>query len=155
MSKVIAITGPTGAGKTSVAEALTKKLSTFVNIDADHLKHMNPNAFTRIVKSDGEEDWPYSSWGLLGENVALLTNNFLKHGYDVVINGWLEVESWKEIDKQININHRIILLPDIETNKQRDAGRTEQVKMGEKAVERGHKYFSSTDYYNNFTRLES
>lgn len=152
---IIAITGPTGAGKTTVAETLAKYQKSFVNIDVDPLKHMNPNAFTRVVNEDGEEDWPYDAWGLLGENIALLAQNYLEHGHDVVINGWLEVESWQEIETQIRIDHKILLLPDIETNKKRDDGRTEEVKMGEKAVLRGQDYFKTNVYYRNFTVIDT
>ena len=152
---IIAITGPTGAGKTTIAEALTKKLTNSVNIDVDPIKHMNPNAFTKVIDDDGEEDWPYSAWGLLGENIALLAENYMKHGHDVIINGWLEVESWQEIEKRQKIDYKILMLPDIETNKNRDAGRTQEVKMGEKAVLRGHEYFKTTDYYQGFIVIDS
>ena len=73
--KVIAITGPSGAGKTTVSELLTKRNKSFANIDVDHLKHMNPNAFTKLVDADGDEDYPYSAWELLGKNVALLAQS--------------------------------------------------------------------------------
>lgn len=104
---------------------------------------------------DGEEDWPYSAWGLLGENIALLAENYMKHGHDVIINGWQEVEAWQEIEKRITIDHKVLLLPDIEINKKRDEGRTKEVKMGEKAVLRGHDYFKTTDHYQDFIVIDS
>jgi len=97
--KIIVITGPSGAGKTTVSEFLAKTNRTFANIDVDHLKHMNPNAFTRIVDVDGDEDFPYSAWELLGKNVALLAQSFIDNQLDVIINGYLEVEAWQEIEK--------------------------------------------------------
>lgn len=155
MSKIIALTGPSGVGKNTIAEAITKQLENFVHIDADYVKHMNPNAFTKIIDADGGENWEYSAWGLLGENIALLTKNFMEHGYDVIINGWVEVETWVEIEKLIKINHRILLLPEIDVNIARDAGRPEQMRMGEKAIHRGHDYFTSNKYFESFTKIDT
>jgi guanylate kinase len=152
---IIAITGPSGAGKTSVAELLVKRFKNSVNIDVDPLKHMNPNAFIKVINDKGEEDWPYLAWGLLGENTALLVENYIKHGHDVIINGWLEVEAWLEIEKRIKIDHKILLMPEIRVNIERDAGRTEEVKMGERAVLRGRDYFKSTSYYHDFVVLDT
>ena len=126
-----------------------------MNIDVDPIKHMNPNAFTRLTNEDGDEDWPYSAWGLLGENIALLAKNYLEHGYDVIINGWLEVEAWQEIEKRIKIDHKVLLMPEIAINIERDAGRTEEIKMGEKAVARGQDYFNNTNYYADFNKIDT
>jgi len=152
---IIAITGPAGSGKTTVAEKLAKELKKIVNIDADHIKHMNPGAFAKVTDKDGNEDWPYSAWGLVGENIAILAENFMSHGYDVIINGWLEVEAWKEIEKRIKLDHKLLLLPDEDTNILRDDGRTDEVKMGELAVKRGRKYFDSEPYYSDFIKLDT
>jgi thymidylate kinase len=153
--KIIAITGPAGSGKTTIAEQLTKQLKSFVNIDVDHVKHMNPNAFKKVIDEDGEDDWPYSAWRLLGENIALLAKNFLDHGNDVIINGYLEVESWQEIEKHITIDYKFLLLPTLEVNIQRDAGRTDEVKMGPKAVKKGQNYFRTAEFYNDFIRIDT
>ena len=152
---IIAITGPTGAGKTTVAEGLVKLHTNRVNIDVDHIKHMNPNAFKRKVDEDGDEDFPYSGWKLLGENVGLLTSNFNARGYDVIINGYLEVAAWVEIEKVVKIDYKLLLLPDLEKNKKRDASRTSEIKMGEKAVKRGRDYFKKTDYYESFIKVDT
>ena len=155
MTKVIAITGPSGVGKTTVAKTLTKKDKNFVNIDVDDIKHMNPNAFKKVIDKDGEADWPYSEWELVGENTAILANNFLKHGYDVIINGYLEVEAWRQIQKHLTLDNSFLLLPDVETNILRDAERTDEVKMGEKAVKRGQQYFMDETFYDGFTKLDT
>jgi adenylate kinase family enzyme len=155
MSQVIAITGPAGSGKTNVSEQLTKQLKSFVNIDVDHLKHMNPNAFTKVIDEDGEEDWPYSAWELLGENIALLAKNFLNHGNDVIINGYLEVESWQEIEKNISIDYKFLLLPKLEVNIQRDDNRTEEIKMGSKAIKKHQELFRKTEFYDDFIKINT
>mgnify|MGYP003591616781 FL=1 len=42
---VLAITGPTGSGKSTVSEKLAKQIDRCVNIDADHIKHMIVSGF--------------------------------------------------------------------------------------------------------------
>jgi len=155
MPKIIAITGPSGAGKTTIAEEFTKRNKSFSNIDVDHLKHMNPNAFTKIIDEDGDEDFPYSAWGLLGKNVALLAQSFLDSGLNVIINGYLEVESWQEIEKLLKLDHKFLLLPDEATNIKRNSQRTKEVKMCEKAVRLGQKYFRKTEFYEDFITLDT
>jgi Trm5-related predicted tRNA methylase len=97
----------------------------------------------------------YSGWGLVGENIALLAKNFVSHGFNVVINGYLDVESWQEIEKRLDIDSKVLLLPDAEINIDRDAKRNEDVKMGEQAVREGRKYFNTTSYYQDFIKIDS
>lgn len=153
--KVVAITGPSGAGKTTVSEFLAKTNKTFANIDVDHLKHMNPNAFTKVVEENGYVDYPYSAWELLGKNVALLAQSFIDNQLDVIINGYLEEESWREIEKNIKLDNKFLLLPEESINIIRDNSRTDEIKMGEKAVKRGQEYFKNTRYYSDFTLLDT
>jgi adenylate kinase family enzyme len=42
---VLAITGPAGAGKSTVGEKIAKSFRRCVNIDADHIKHMIVSGF--------------------------------------------------------------------------------------------------------------
>jgi tRNA uridine 5-carbamoylmethylation protein Kti12 len=73
---VIAITGPTGSGKTTIGEKLAKRLERCVNIDTDHLKHMVPSGFYEDPESPSGKS--YSEWGLLGDTAGLMVANYLK-----------------------------------------------------------------------------
>lgn len=132
-----------------------KRNKSFANIDVDHLKYMNPNAFTKVVNEDGTEYFPYSAWELLGKNVATITQNFIDSGLNVIINGYLEVEAWVKIEKHIDINHKFLLLPDEPTNIVRDGQRTKEIKMGEKAVKRGQKHFKEERFFINFELIDT
>lgn len=59
---VLAITGPTGAGKSTVGESVAKKLEHCVNIDADHIKHMLVSGFyVDEANPDDPKGWVFVS----------------------------------------------------------------------------------------------
>lgn len=119
---VLAITGPTGSGKSTVAEKIAKKLDNCVNIDADHIKHMLVSGFYKDDTNPG--GWSFNQWGLVGDSIGLLAANFQIEGYKVIINGYIDEPAWTNIQKQVTITHKVLLLPDVSTVTQRDAGRS-------------------------------
>lgn len=153
---VLAITGPSGAGKSTVGERLAKKLNQCANIDADHIKHMIVSGFY-YDKNNAEDDsgWGFNEWALVGESIGLLANNFQGHGYDVIINGYIDQPAWDEIEKLSHITHKILLLPSVDTAKKRDLGRREDVRQGEAAVERHHVRFSTNNFFKDFIKLDT
>ena len=46
-------------------------------------------------------------------------------------------------------------MPELETIITRDAGRTAEVKMGEDTVRTHYEYFSISDYFNEFAKLDT
>ena len=58
---VLALTGPAGSGKSTVAEKVAKLSDRCVNIDADHIKHMIIGGF---YKDDSAGGWGFNQWGL-------------------------------------------------------------------------------------------
>jgi hypothetical protein len=154
MSKfVIAITGPTGSGKTTIGERLAKRLERCVNIDTDHLKHMVPSGFYRDSTNPG--GWSYSEWSLLGNNAGLLASNYLKNGFSVIINGYINLVAWEQIEEQVKFSHRFMLMPDLEILKKRDSGRLAEIVMGSKSVEAHHDYFNTEKFFSSFTKVDS
>ncbi len=144
-TKIIAITGPSGAGKTTVAEKLAKQYEKCVHIDVDLVKHFIVTGFIYGPKSAGA-----AQWKLLGTNVGQLAKNFAMQGYLVIVNGYMEKSSRTEIDKFIEFSNKILLLPSVEENIKRDKGRTKEVRMGSKAVKTGQKYFRENGFYSDF-----
>lgn len=150
---VLAITGPTGSGKSTVAEKLAKQIDRCVNIDADHVKHMIVSGFYKDGNNPG--GWGFNQWGLVGDSIGLLAANFLKEGYKVIINGYIDEPAWTNIQKQITLTHKVLLLPHLDTVTQRDAGRNEDVRMGDKVVAVHHTHFSNDDFLQDFIKLDT
>lgn len=147
---ILAITGPTGSGKSTTASRLAKEISQCVNIDADVVKHMIVNGF--IYGSDPEG---IPQWELLGTNIGMLAKNFRDAGYNVIINGYINEPAWKSIQKHVTLDHKVLLLPHIETVTERDAGRREDYQMGAEAIQEHHDYFSSSSFYDDFVKIDS
>lgn len=147
---ILAITGPTGSGKTTTASELAKQIDTCVNIDADTLKHMIVTGFIY-----GDSAAGVSQWELLGTNIGILANNFQEAGFNVIINGYINEPAWKNIQKHVTLTHKVLLLPHPETITLRDAGRHEEIQMGADAIKEHHEYFSNTPFYKSFTIVDS
>ncbi len=107
---VIAITGPAGSGKTTVADKLAKQLDRCVNIDADHIKHMIVSGFFFELNPDGTKKWGFNQWELVGDSIGLLAHNFQESGYSIIINGYLDEPAWEHIAKHVHFTHKFLLL---------------------------------------------
>jgi cytidylate kinase len=151
MSFVLAITGPAGSGKSTVAKEVAKLVKQCVNIDVDYVKHFIVNSFVY----DHSSNEGIEQWKLLGDNIGLLTNNFLKSGYNVIINGFLDESAWIEVERHISITHKVILLPDIDISIQRDGERHEDYIMGEEIVKAHRDQFSNSGFYKNFIKIDT
>ncbi|MEI8188080.1 MAG: hypothetical protein WCG30_04020 [Candidatus Saccharibacteria bacterium] len=150
---VLAITGPTGSGKSTIGEKIAKEFELCVNIDADHIKHMIVSGFYNDSANAG--GWSFSQWGLVGDSIGLLASNFANEGYSVVINGYIDEPAWTNIEKLIAIDYKILLLPELEIIVGRDSGRNEEIAMGEASVRQHHEAFSTNSFYQNFHKLDT
>jgi nucleoside-triphosphatase THEP1 len=152
----MAITGPTGAGKSTVGEAVAKRLERSVNIDADHIKHMIVSGFyVNKVNPQDSKGWGFSEWGLVGESIGLLAKNFLSQDYNVIINGYIDEPAWDAIENQVRIDFKVLLLPQVDMTISRDAGRVEDVRMGDETVREHHKHFLYDQYFHDFITLDT
>jgi len=150
---VLAITGPAGAGKSTIGEKLAKRLEKCVNIDADHIKHMIVSGF--YIDENYPGGWGFSEWDLAGESIGLLAQNFRKHGFSVIINGYIDTSGWENIEKITSITYKVLLLPHSDTAIVRDAGRNEDMQQGEASIRRHHEHFSTSEFFNDFTKIDS
>ena len=150
---VLAITGPAGSGKSTIGEKLAKQLEHCVNIDADHIKHMIVSGFYK--NEDNPAGWGFNQWELVGDSIGLLAANFLKEGYDIVINGYIDEPGWRSIQKRITFTHKVLLLPHLDTLVNRDGGRKDEYIMGKASVAKHHDTFSNDSFYADFTKLDT
>jgi 2-phosphoglycerate kinase len=147
---VIAITGPAGSGKTTVASILAKKIERCVNIDVDNVKHFIVNGFIYDDSPDGIKQWE-----LLGKNIGQIAKNFIDEGYNVIINGYLNQPAWNNITKFVQPTHKFLLLPDLDVVMIRDKQRSVDLVMGRDVVATHYNYFSNTPYVHDFTKVDS
>lgn len=107
MNKVLILTGPAGAGKNTVAYALTKLREKCTVIDIDLVRWM----ILQPHKSpwDGEEGKKQARLGI--KNGCILARSFIEEGYDVIILDVLTDEIAQIYkDRLKGLNPKIVLL---------------------------------------------
>src|SRR5438128_8962801 len=78
---VLIITGPPGAGKSTVVQILAKKRNRCTVIDVDTVRHMVVHP--HYAPWSGEEGKKQVKLGI--KNASMLTKNFLAENFDVII----------------------------------------------------------------------
>lgn len=140
---VIIVTGPAGAGKSSVARELCRRFPRSAHVEVDLLREMIRSGYVSPAPGEG---------GMLGEaafqielaqrNAAALALNFTRDQFATVIDDVLETAD--DLDRYIaalgpSADIRFVtLLPDAETLARRDAGRQPGERMGARSEELRH-----------------
>ena len=129
---VLILNGPTGTGKNTIAEILSKKINRSVVIDVDSLRLMVKNPHKASWQS---EEGKHQQ--LLGvSNACLLTKEFIKNDFSVIILDVLSYETAKFYKDNLNEFEPklVLLLPTweeiVRRNKTRERRLTdEELKM--------------------------
>jgi adenylate kinase family enzyme len=135
---IIAITGPTGSGKTTISRLLCKKFDRCVRVDIDSVKHFIESGFYYDESVKGKQQW-----ALLVKNIIDLVKNYQEAKYTVIIEGYIDIgfPGWSDIFAACEVSHKFMLLPSIEENIQRDLKRPKDIQMSENNVRQHQQYF--------------
>jgi|GEM_PF-476937 len=136
---VFIVTGPAGAGKTTVARALCDRFERTARIEVDLLRAMVRAGHVSAVPGDDDLVERALQLSLARHNAAALAQNFVAAGFTTVIDDVLEQPA--ELDELLEAlgpataTRVITLLPDVATLHRRDQGRPAGERMGARCTE--------------------
>lgn len=151
-AKAFIITGPAGAGKSTISKILAEQIENCVNIEADDVKHM---IMCGYVYDDVQNRPRFTQWSLLGSIMGLMAQEFIKQGYSVILNGYINEPAWDAVQKKVNIDKKILLMPNFYDVVQRDVGRDKRHTLGKSVIYRHYEYFSTCGYYNDYKKINT
>ncbi len=146
------ITGPMGAGKSTVSRSMAKQIGNCVDIDIEHINYMLPNGFDEKPRTDGSIG--FNEWAMSGEIIGFLAKHFLDNDYSISIHGYVNVTLLQNIEKHVIVTSKIILMPSLETVILRDRERGEDLTMGEAWVREVYEDFEK-NRLPGFIRLDT
>ena len=146
---LIALTGPTGSGKSTVAKALCQKFDKCVRLDVDRVKHFVVSGFLYDESMEGKKQWE-----LCSKNVVDLAKNFYSEDYTVLIEGFFSKEEWEYVFAHLPETKPFLLLPNESVIIKRDKSRDPKWAMGEVAVQEHLKEFENS-FYDDFNQINS
>lgn len=138
---VMIVTGPAGAGKSTVARELCRRFERAAHIAVDALRHMVVSGYASPLPGRADAEEARRQGRLARRNAAALARNFACAGFHAVIDDVLERR--EELDEYLAALAGctvacVTLLPTAEALRARDAGRPPAERMGERALELHH-----------------
>jgi ADP-ribose pyrophosphatase YjhB (NUDIX family)/chloramphenicol 3-O-phosphotransferase len=138
---VILVTGPAGAGKSSVARELCRRFPRAAHIDVDLIRwRMVVSGYVRPEEAYGPQpEEALRQLALAARNAAALARNFVLEGFLAVIDDVIETRELLDVylDQLSDLGsvYVITLLPNATVLATRDAGRSGDAVMGSRSEE--------------------
>lgn len=136
---IILVTGPAGAGKSTVSHELCRRLERSAYISVDAIRSMVISGHASPIPGRSNPLAAAEQNDLQLANVAALARNFSLAGFSTIID--MVVEAPEELDCYLEPfaglarMHVVTLLPSPEAVRSRDQGRAPESRMGERSQE--------------------
>jgi len=128
---LIILTGPAGAGKSTVGEKLAYSFPRSVNFSLDDLRHFVKGGYVHPWDDTDEE-----GQSTLATDVAMdMIGKYLAKNFVVIIDDQVDDEHVRQYADRFGKTYAFRLLPSLEELRRRDAGRPEHKQLGEYAAE--------------------
>jgi adenylate kinase family enzyme len=132
---VCLITGPAGAGKSTIVEALCKEYPRTARLDVDYLRH--------IIKNGRVKPFPYTAEAikqveLATTNTCTLAKNLIDYGFNVFIDDVVTSSDILDLFFTLLAGYKMfvfLLLPDKNILRDRDRNRPDEQIMGARALQ--------------------
>lgn len=147
---ILLITGPAGAGKSSVSEVVAREIKNCTDVPIDTLKDLIVSDFIYSELPEGLKQWE-----LVGENAAAIANNFVAKGYNTIINGYLHNVALKKLLDRTEITHKILLIPDVNVAFSRNSNRNNKDKLDKQSITRHYRNYQDNKLYHDFRKIDS
>ena len=152
MTKLILITGPSGAGKTTVCRELLKTLAgEWAYINQDEVRQYVKCGY---VSADEERNkWTEAvqrQWDVSIPICAEIVKNYIKIGIGCIVDFFVypnELEIWNDKLKGVSFE-LIILMPDISVLQHRNANRSVRSKLSSEKINENYKLYSNSSFIN-------
>ena len=131
---VCLITGPAGAGKSTISNLLCKEYDNTVHLPVDIIRHFIINGKVKPFPYTEESNGQIR---LAVKNTCKLTKNYLEAGYNVFIDDVVVKKEKLDLYYKLledSIFYTFLLMPDKKTVVKRDQGRPQEDQMGDRVL---------------------
>lgn len=91
----------------------------------------------------------------LAKETSHCVNIDADHVKHFIVNGYINEPAWENIQKYVTLDCKVMPLPQLDAPKQRGTDRQDGYQMGVEAATRHYNYFSTSIYYDDFTKIDS